>query len=533
MATNLDLEILESQSQDYSKYSSFSVDHGHDSSEQLAPRFEDRLINEGIPVAQHLPTWLRYGERAFWILMPSFLHPSPTKVAPKPLHPSAWLDGLRGISALFVVCHHWSLVVMPANMRRGFMTDDYPMFLQLPIIRLTVTGFSAVCVFFVISGYALSYKPAKLTAQTKNVDFLTTVASSVFRRYLRLFLPTMATTLVVACLAYFRLFEVAPVPNQAVVWARPPVLDTFFDQMKNWWLQFGSLSDPLSNDIIRGGRFTYDPVLWTIPVEYDGSMLVFLTQIAFYRLRPRIRIFFNILIVAYAIHFRYWPYFLFLSGLCIATLHFHAQAKDDAHEPASLMLPFTSTTLTPGSFRSSFFLPVAPGKNDVRNKAIQIASFLGALWLLSYPEATAAIAPGYRTIFTLTPASYGVEDHHFWIPIAAVWLVFTVDKSPVIQPLFTNRYIQYLGRISYSIYIVHFSMIWLYGIHLIRLFALVTGSTFEANSASVSWAVSAILATIFFLPVTICLADFVQRYVDVQSVRVSAWLESRVVSRTR
>ncbi|EFQ33974.1 acyltransferase, partial [Colletotrichum graminicola M1.001] len=489
--------------------------------------------NEGIPVAQHLPTWLRYGKRALWILMPTFLHPSSTKVTPKPLHPSAWLDGLRGISALFVVCHHWSLVVMPANMRRGFMTDDYPMFLQLPIIRLTVTGFSAVSVFFVISGYALSYKPAKLAAQTKNVDFLTAVASSVFRRYVRLFLPIMATSFVIACLAYFRLFEVAPVPNQAVVWGRPPVLDTFFDQMKNWCSQFGSLADPISKDIGRGGRFTYDPVLWTIPFEYDGSMLVFLTQIAFYRLRPRIRILFNILIVVYSIHSGYWQYFLFLSGLCIATLHFHAQVKHGAHEPASLTLPLTSTTWTFETFGSSFSPLVAPGRKDIRNKAIQIASFLGALWLLSYPDSTAAIAPGYRTIFTLTPTSYGAEDYRFWVSIAAVWLVFTVDKSPVIQPLFTNRYAQYLGRISYSIYLVHFSMIWLYGIHVIRFFAVVTGSAFEANSASVSWAVSAILATIFFLPVTLSLADFVQRYVDVQSVEFSAWLETKVVSRTK
>ncbi|KAK2034738.1 acyltransferase [Colletotrichum zoysiae] len=532
MATDLELRLLESQSRDDPKDSSFSVGDGDDSSGHLAARFEDRLTNNVAPVTESLPTWRRYGKRVFWILMPTFLHSSPTNVKPQCLHPSAWLDGLRGISALFVVCHHWSLVVMPVELRRGFMTDDHPMFLQLPIVRLSVTGLSAVCVFFVISGYALSYKPAKLTAQAKSVDFLTAMASSVFRRYLRLFLPTMATTLVIACLAYFRLFEVAPVPNQAVVWPRPPVLDTFFDQIRSWWAQFGSLSDPLTRDFMRGTRFTYDPVLWTIPCEYEGSLMVFLTHVAFYRLRPWIRVLLTIFIVAYSLHSGYWQYFLFLSGLCIATLHFHGQDRHGVREPASLTLPLTSTTLTLESFRPSFFSLVASGKNNIRNTAIQIGSFLGALWLLSYPEGTPSIAPGYRTIFSLTPAAFGGGEH-FWIPIAAVWLVFTVDKSPVIQPLFTNRYVQYLGRISYSIYLVHFSLIWLYGIHLIRLCAAITGTPFVANSASVSWAVSAILATILFLPVTIAVADFVQRYVDVQSVRFSAWLESRVVSRAK
>ncbi|KAK2001929.1 acyltransferase [Colletotrichum falcatum] len=486
----------------------------------------------GISVTQALPACQRYGKRAFWILMPTFLHPVSTNATPRSLHPSAWLDGLRGITALFVVCHHWSLVVMPANIRHGFMTDGHPMFLQLPIIRLAVSGLSGVCVFFVISGYALSYKPAKLTAQMKKGDFLTAIASSVFRRYLRLFLPTMATTLVVACLAHYRLFEVPPVPNQAVVWGRPPVVETFSGQMKSWWAQFGSLSDPFSKDLDRGRGFTYDPVLWTIPVEFQGSMIVFLMHVAFYRLRPRIRILFSLFALAYAVRSGYWQFSLFLSGLCMATLNFHGQVQHDIHDPTSPTLPYASNTLTLESFRFSFFPSGSLGKDHTGKKAIQIASFLGALWVLSYPESTASIAPGYKTIFSLTPANYG-RGEYFWLPIASMWLVFTVDKSPVIQPLFTNRYIQYLGRISYAIYLVHFSMIWLYGIHLIRLCATITGSPFAANSESVSWAISAILATIFYLSGTICVADFVQRYVDAQSVKFSAWFESKVVSRTK
>ncbi|KAK2010245.1 acyltransferase [Colletotrichum eremochloae] len=530
MATNPDHSQLESQSRLNSEYSSFSIGDGNESSRHPAVRFQDRLHDDTISVAQALPTWRRHVKRALWALVPTFLHSSPTNTTPQPLHPSAWLDGLRGITALFVVCHHWSLVVMPADMRRGFMTDDHPMLIQLPIIRLAVSGLSGVCVFFVISGYALSYKPAKLTAQPKKGDFSTAIASSVFRRYLRLFLPTMAISFVVACLAHLRLFEVATVPNQAVIWPRPPVLETFFDQMRSWWQQFGSLSDPFSRDLDRGRSFAYDPVLWTIPVEYQGSMVVFLTHIAFYRLRPRIRILFSIFTVAYTIRSGYWHFFLFLSGLCMAILNFHAQVSP--HEPPSPTLLPTSTTSALERFRFSYLPLVSSTKHDNGNKAIQIASFIGALWLLSYPEATAGIAPGYRTVHSLTPASYGNGDY-FWIPLAAVWLVFTVDKSPVIQPLFTNRYIQYFGRISYSIYLVHFSMMWLYGIYLIRLCAAITGSTFEANSSSVSWAISAILATILYLAGTISVADFVQRYVDVKSVTFSAWFESMVVSRIK
>ncbi|KAK1976605.1 acyltransferase [Colletotrichum cereale] len=529
MAPNLDLESL---SYDNSEYSSFPVEDENVHSKPLEAGFEDGPLHDAVSITRPLPTWQRYGNRVFWILMPTFLHPSPSNAAPQPLPPSAWLDGLRGIAAFFVVCHHWSMVVMPADMRRGFMTDDHPMLLQLPIIRLAVSGRSAVCVFFVISGYALSYKPAKLTVQPKKGDFTTAVASSVFRRYLRLFLPTMATSLAVACLAHFKFYEVEPVPNQAGLHFRPPVLDTFSGQMKNWWLAFGTLSDPFSRDLDRGNNFAYDTVLWTIPVEYQGSLVVFLTHIAFYRLRPRIRILLSIFLMAYTIHCGYWHFFLFLSGLCLATLYFYGQVKHNTHEPAALMLPLTSTTLTFGNFGSSFSSLVSSGKDDAGKKAVQIISFLGALWLLSYPEATAPIAPGYRTIFALTPARHGGGDN-FWIPIAAVWLVFTIDKSPVIKPLFTNRYIQYLGRISYSIYLVHHSLIWLYGIHLIRLFAAITGSTFQANSASISWDISCILATVFFLPVTIFVADFVQRYVDARSVTFSAWVESKLVSRTK
>jgi len=51
-----------------------------------------------------------------------------------------------------------------------------------------------VAIFFVISGYVLSYKGLKLAREGKGGKLLDSLGSSVFRRWLRLHLPVIAST---------------------------------------------------------------------------------------------------------------------------------------------------------------------------------------------------------------------------------------------------------------------------------------------------------------------------------------------------
>ncbi|OHE98902.1 acyltransferase [Colletotrichum orchidophilum] len=474
------------------------------------------------PRTRQLPVWLRYPRNFFRALIPSFLKASDPNAVQKPLHPTAWLDGLRGVAAFFVVCHHWSLVTANMNIHHGFMSDDNPMFIQLPIIRLMISGFWSVCVFFVISGFALSYKPLKLLSQHRTADFATAAASSTFRRHIRLFLPPAVTTFVISWISYFGWFEI-PTSGVAVPALRPPRFPNIYDQLWDWAMHLIGLSDPFGRNLQRGEGYPYEPTLWTIPIEFDCSLVIFLAHVAFSRLRTRVRIFLNVFLVSYTLYFNYWQYFLFLAGLLCANLHFYWL-------PAlGNTLPYVAAPGQPGRFaRLSFSLMSSP-TYSISKKIVGSLSFFGALWLLSFPKGTgtAGLSPGYKTLVAMTPGRYG-EGEYLWVPVASAWLVFTVDRSPFLQPLFTNRFIQYFGRISYALYLVHGSMLWLYGWHLVRFFTGLTGAETEGQ-----FTFGVLLATCFFIPGVVCVADFTQRNLDANAVKFAAWFEGKLIDKTK
>ncbi|KAF5631057.1 hypothetical protein F25303_9730 [Fusarium sp. NRRL 25303] len=113
-----------------------------------------------------------------------------------------WLQGLRGIGALFVYFHHHQQFprddVDAIMLERSFGYRGTYELATMPFIRLLFSGgHFAVAVFFVASGYALSATPLRLIHAAKYDQFGEMIASSLFRRWLRLFGPVFVTTLVV------------------------------------------------------------------------------------------------------------------------------------------------------------------------------------------------------------------------------------------------------------------------------------------------------------------------------------------------
>lgn len=74
---------------------------------------------------------------------------------------------------------------------------DVPFPFALPIFRIILHGgFLAVAIFFVLSGYVCSMKPLKLSLAGKPEEARRNIASSAFRRVVRLIIPpTLATTI--------------------------------------------------------------------------------------------------------------------------------------------------------------------------------------------------------------------------------------------------------------------------------------------------------------------------------------------------
>jgi hypothetical protein len=97
-------------------------------------------------------------------IKPSFIVPHSSE--PRKLHLTSYLDGLRGVAALFVVFAHYQATFFPylgAGWHQKGQREDGTekannYIVQFPIIRTFYAARFMVSIFFVISGYVLSQK---------------------------------------------------------------------------------------------------------------------------------------------------------------------------------------------------------------------------------------------------------------------------------------------------------------------------------------------------------------------------------------
>jgi len=100
-----------------------------------------------------------------YFLKPSFIGHNSSET--RKLHPTAYLDGLRGVAALCVVIAHYQATFFPylgeGWHQKGQWEDGTEKknnyIVQLPMIRTFYASRFMVSIFFVISGYVLSQKP--------------------------------------------------------------------------------------------------------------------------------------------------------------------------------------------------------------------------------------------------------------------------------------------------------------------------------------------------------------------------------------
>jgi peptidoglycan/LPS O-acetylase OafA/YrhL len=428
---------------------------------------------------------------------------------------------------------HYIVAYYPHDVLNGWNPNvEQRWLIQLPIIRWLITGYAHVSVFFVISGYALSYKPLKLLRQGRHAEMAETLASSTMRRQSRLFLPGMAVSLVSMLMSYNGFY--GPINYMGA----PTSQGSIPLQLQHWAKEVMGLMNPFSHNLFRGKMFFYDPNQWTLPLEFDCSLIVFLALGAFSRLRTGPRLLFTTVMLLVAIYFLNWPVFLFVGGMMIADLHF----SFDDNNSSIIAMPTRRGSLDADGLESSTSLLLqgspsreefAPWTNRAEmtprtRKFAAIAAFMLCIHLLGFPEGGrgAAITTGFMTFSWLVPAHFKATPEFFWIPIGAVLLVLTIDRNLFLQKLFTNAVVQYLGRISFGIYLVHGPILWAWVRQFGRGFV-------EAHVGAIDgprFVLGFLLVMCCFWPLIIVLADMVHRYVDVNAVRLGKWAYGKVVS---
>lgn len=420
--------------------------------------------------------------------------------------------------------HHSSLLWFSWDIHKGWVPGEGLQLIKLPIIRLLISGFPHVAIFFAVSGFAISHKPLKLAREGRYDEVGSTLSSSVFRRHSRLFMPAAAVTLATALTTQLGWFDLGGLPGVAQPTRPPPHANNLGDQLLHFAHTEVAVTDPIGQEHAQAGvgrrvDNPYDANLWTLPIEFNSSMVVFMFLTAFARVHGRVRMAFALALIIYLQYFfAYWALFLFLGGMFICDLHLELEQRGS--RPAEAPLPDEITV--PPTWRrarqeSASRITSKIAASRIPGRAFGMAAFVLALWLLSMPkeELGGREALGYSTITSLVSVKF---HDQMIVPLGAVILVLVVDRATFLQVLFTNPFSQYMGRISFSLYMVHGPLLWTLGSVLGRKSVGITGGQTNAM-----YTLGIAIAAFLWWPVTIYVADLTYRCVDSKCVQFSRW----------
>ncbi|KAH7017196.1 acyltransferase family-domain-containing protein [Ilyonectria destructans] len=450
--------------------------------------------------------------RLAWFFVPSFLQGRSMReqIRPAKLGPTAYLDGMRGMAALFVFHCHYSYSTFAIANGWGFNGGHYEI-VRLPFIKLFYAGPAAVCVFFVISGYALSYRPIKNIRSGNVKDFSTGLSSMVFRRAIRLFLPTTISTFMVVCLIrmgvfeWTRAFAMNPTYLRKVREVHPKMLSTAHEQWVQWaGAIFGGFK--VFSWEHYGGFRIYDAHLWTIPVEFRCSLYLFLVILGTARLRTQYR-FLTLAVVTYVTYYNSrWEFLLFLSGMALVEWD-HIRG---AHIPPPAL---------PSEEREK---ESKPAHSTTKLVFWNLVAIIG-LYFLSQPDSGGSKTPGWVYLTSLIPEWWAHEGFRYWQGFGAAVFVLGVGHSAWWQRVFNSSIAQYFGKISYALYLMHGPVLKVIGMHWMKWAWGVTGIEGEWYTAGF------FLGACFCIPAVIWCADIFWRAVDIPSVKFARWFENKLI----
>ncbi|KAE8450318.1 hypothetical protein EG329_006746 [Mollisiaceae sp. DMI_Dod_QoI] len=451
-------------------------------------------------------------------LLPSFAQPSaPSHAAPRKVHKTAWLDGLRGVASFMVMFHHSSWLWYPHLSRGWGSCSDCYYIVQLPIIRVFYMGSAMVAIFFVISGFSLSHRALGLIRSGMFPELLDSLSSSTFRRGMRLILPTVVVTFFMMLATYFGFYATGPGNRQ------PPRYEKFSQNLYHWYLTVLDISD-IFRPMNYPGWYNppYDTNLWTIDVEFHGSLVIFLTLLGLSKVQANFRLLVLIAIPLWLLYYVHTHLFLFMAGVFLAELH---------HIREDRLQSVNSQNLDPSSpipSQPRFLETLIPQLYWPKVRmSFWIINFLIALHVLSMPllHEGAESSPGFRALVYYIPTSFRrpyVEDH-FWIFLAAVHLIWCIDNAPFLQAIFTTKIATYLGKISFGLYLIHGTFLYTIGYNLSRNI-----HDYVGRETTLQYTGGVILTALVMYPLLFWCADVVYRHVDARSVAVAKWCHQKV-----
>jgi peptidoglycan/LPS O-acetylase OafA/YrhL len=463
----------------------------------FVPKFN---VMEKLPIPSTLQTRTTTRCWKFWQMLKQcllFLAPSFVNIEPKQpqgllsskqqLRSTAYLDGLKGIFAVIVFIRHYT-IPWNKNIDLDYRSSPNFTYFQLPIVRILYSG-PTIPVFFAISGYVLSRKPMEFIHTSSNEKLLNYMAAGIFKRGMRLFGPPICSSLVVVVLLQLGLYSFHYDSMTGQVPLTPARKANFAMQLSDW---IAFLFYRLTNIWTWEYQNTsYDGHLWSIPVQYRCSILLYVILTGLSQVRIGYRMLISLVFAIYTMWIGRWEVFVYIAGMILGEhdLLRSSQQSDTYGSSRKLRRIFLLTEM------------------------VCIIGFTFALYLASFPRSPDTKMQFYSIL-------YSIETHYTkWHSCGTILMLITLARSSFLQSIFTNSILLYLGDISFGIYLCHGPVLHVIGYRLVvkiaNLFHRPPGEGFGFA-----------LGLILLFPIVIWTADLFRRIVQKGCTKFSDWITS-------
>jgi peptidoglycan/LPS O-acetylase OafA/YrhL len=328
-----------------------------------------------------------------------------------------------------------------------------------------------VNLFFIMSGYVLCCKPlAKLHAGHTQAMY-ESIASSVFRRAMRLFLPTMAAMLFIAALSstgcfqpawnafnsvnqgqvdYFKskhdmaeMYSSGAIDSETQLHLMrelpPPMADSIWGEI---WFLIGQFSLLVKTSAVGElpfhVAFDYDHHAWTIPVEFKSSMTIFTLLIGTSMLASGPRLLLHAVVAIYCLLHEF-SVGLFIAGMVIAEIDLLWQSSSQV-----------SQSWQSNVDEEKLSSPIWSGSVDRLLPDHWNLILLVGMFILSVPYTEPVTMRPYSLLAALVPDSVG-EKNRTIRAVGAVIVTWSCVHSGLAAPVLNSRISQYLGKISFAL----------------------------------------------------------------------------------
>ncbi|QDU36135.1 Acyltransferase family protein [Maioricimonas rarisocia] len=338
------------------------------------------------------------------------------------------LEGLRGIAALVVVFSHLRHTFFEnASQAIRFRYGDT----AETLFKACIDGTCAVWIFWVMSAFVLSLK---FHASSPGDHLNTMLRDATFKRYPRLMLPILASV----CLAW-ALHAGDLMTNQDLA----EILGPEYDAWLGSFYTFAPSPSHAFQSAVWHALFdyraedSYNAVLWTMEIEFYGSLFLFAFLALFGKHALRLFVYALTLAVVSALGAHWISSFILGTALC--DVYVHRQMLTERFSP-----------------RIRLFTAAA------RNSKLLAIAVLATLWY--------AIG---------LPNRWGVMN----LILATFVTGFVVFSSPASRFFALSPFV-FLGKISFGLYLVHLAIICSAAYPLFNAFHPVVGRHQAAIAAS-------------------------------------------------